>query len=318
MAIALTVGGRSPTLYPGQGGAGGYGGGVPPLYPGQGGAGGYLGVTPPKAPDYTGPGWGGVNTPNDRIVDTTYNPAGVADTSHGYGTAGGTGGGVDWSNLIGGSYEVAGAEAMMGAQMARARTNLQNSLRMNLIDLGIGDKTQLGNLSKYIDKDTLKQAIANKYSVYAQTAENEARANATNDAQLAARGILSSGQTTKSTQDVTNQAESARYSGLREFMRSGLTGLEHMGDVEAQMAQGVMQARFAAAARLAQLYSGAGAGGGTDLGGSSPAAPVAAAPYSPLTDPNFPGGPAAPDYPLVGMNSSAWMNWLKEHGTTGY
>lgn len=277
MAIPLTVG--NAHLYPGQGGAGGYGGYTPPPYPGQGGSGGYLGVSLPKAPDYTtgvpGAGYTGPDKPNDP-----FSPIGVNVQTPTYATPGGTGGGVDWGSMIGGSYEVAQAEAMMGAQMARARANLQNSLRMNLVDLGIGDKAQLGDLSKYIDKATLKEAVANKYSTYAQVADQAARANATNDAQLAARGILSSGQTTKSAQDVTNQAESARYMGLREFLRSGATGLEHLGDVESQMAQGVMSARFAAASRLAQLYSGAGAGGGSALGSSSgPAAAPAPAPY---------------------------------------
>jgi hypothetical protein len=220
--------------------------------------------------------------------------------------------------MIGGSYEVAQAEAMMAAEKARARANLQNSLRMNLIDLGIGDKSQLGDLSQYIDKDTLKQAIANKYSTYAQVADQQARANATNAAQLASRGILSSGQTTKSTQDVVNQGEQARYSGLRDFLRSGQTGLEHMGDVESQMAQGVMQARFAAAQRLANQYAMAGADPGGGGSAPPPSAPAASVPYSPYTDPYFPGGPAAPNYPLVGTNSSAWQNWLKEHGTSGY
>ena len=313
MAIPLTIGGRSPTLYPGQGGTGGYGGGVPPLYPGQGGLGGYSAL--PKLP--TAPGYGPSVSIPDKPNDP-FTPVGVNVQTPTYGTAGGTGNNVDWASMIGGSYEVAQAEAMMGAQMARAKTNLQNSLRMNLIDLGIGDKTQLGDLSKYIDKDTLKQAIANKYSTYAQVGDQQRIANASNDADLAARGILSSGQTTKSAQDVVNQGEQARYSGLREFLRSGQTGLEHMGDVESQMAQGVMSARFAAAARLAQQYATTGAGGGTDLGSAAPAAPAAAAPYDPYTDPNFPGGPAAPDYPLVGTNSSAWLNWLKEHGTSGY
>jgi hypothetical protein len=301
------------------------------LYPGQGGSGGYTGYTgstnsysalrnpvvkPPPGPGYGG-GYGGAT--NEQLAPA-YTPAGITDPSHGYGTPGGTGNNVDWASMIGGSYEVSQAEAMMGAQMARAKANLQNSLRMNLIDLGVGSKADLGDLSKYIDKATLTQAINNKYSVYAQVADQQARANATNDAQLAARGILSSGQTTKSTQDVVNQGEQARYTGLRDFLRSGQTGLEHLGDVESQMAQGVMQARFAAAARLAQQYATAGMGGGTALGGAAPvaAAPPAAAQYDPYTDPNFPGGPAAPNYPLVGTDSAAWLNWLKEHGTTGY
>ena len=217
--------------------------------------------------------------------------------------------------MIGGSYEVAQAEAMMGAQMARARTNLQNSLRMNVIDLGIGSKADLGDLSQYIDKATLQKAAANKYSTTAQIADQQARANANNDAQLAARGILSSGQTTKSAQDVTNQCEQARYMGLREFLRSGQTGLEHLGDVESQMAQGVMSARFAAASRLAQLYSGAGAGGGSALGSSSGPgdAPAAPAPHrTAATHPDFPGGGHRP--PTARWSATTPQPWFVSVG----
>jgi hypothetical protein len=168
--------------------------------------------------------------------------------------------GVDWTGLIGGSWEVSQAQAMMASQMARARANLQASLRQNFIDLGYtGGKSALGGLGSYIDKSTIQQAINNKYSVYAQTAREEAQANAGNEAELAARGILSSGQHTKSLQDVTNAAEQNRYMGLREFLRTGQTGLEHLGDVEAQMAQGVMQAQFAAAQRVAQENAAAAA-----------------------------------------------------------
>ena len=81
MAIPLTVGGHSPTLYPGQGGTGGYGGYTPPLYPGQGGMGGYSALPKlPTAPGY-GPSAGIPDKPNDP-----FSPIGVNVQTPTYGT----------------------------------------------------------------------------------------------------------------------------------------------------------------------------------------------------------------------------------------
>jgi hypothetical protein len=174
--------------------------------------------------------------------------------------------------------------------MARARSNLKADLRQNFIDLGIGDTSKLGNLGQYIDKNTIQQAINNKYSVYGQVQQQEAKANAQNAAALAARGILQSGQSTSSAQDVINQAEQARYNGLREFLRSGQTGLEHMGDIQSQMSQGVMNAQFAAAQRVAQENAAAAALAAAQSAGQFGSAPSApAAPTIPTDTFTYPG-----------------------------
>lgn len=201
--------------------------------------------------------------------------------------------GIDWGGLIGSSYEVSAAQALMASEMARARSNLKADLRQNFIDLGLPDTSQLGNLGQYINKGTIQAAINNKYSTYGQVALAEARANASNDAELAARGILQSGQTTSSREDVINQAEQARYMGLRDFLRSGQTGLEHVGDVQAQMAQGVMQAQFAAAQRIAQQQAAAAAAAAASnaqiYGPSYPSTPS-------VPEPTVPGGGGASDF----------------------
>jgi hypothetical protein len=163
----------------------------------------------------------------------------------------------DYASMIGGSYEVSAAESAMAAQMAAARAQFQAQLRSSFIDLGYsGDMKEggLGDFSKYIDKDTIQKAIDNKYSAYAQVKQQEAKTNAANDALLASSGLSLGGTTTATATDTINQAEQARYEGLRNFLSGGQQGLSNLTNLKLQLAQGVAQARAAAAARLAQMY----------------------------------------------------------------
>lgn len=308
MPPQLTVGSFKPTGLPG------------PQYGGQFQ---YPQVKAPTTSGVPGPQYGGQfmypnKSPGGGGVPVSPAEIPTAAPITAPGSTGGAFGGMpDFSSQIGGSWEVGAAESSMASQMAAARASFQAQLRQGFIDLGYAgamDKDSgLSNFSKYIDKDTLQKAIDNKYSAYANIKKQEAEANAINDASLAARGGMTSGTQTETTQDTIGQAEQARYEGLRNFLGQGQAGLSNLTSMQNQLAQGVLQARFAAAQRLAQEYAFAhpyqppGVGGGqVDTG------------YSPVTDPNFPGGPAAPNYPLVGTDSSAWMNWLKEHGTSGY
>jgi len=186
----------------------------------------------------------------------------------GGGNFGGGGGGADYGSMISGDWEVQDAEAAMGAQMARARGDFQAGLRSQLIDLGLSDTSKLGSLGQYIDAATIKAAVANKYSATAQNAQAAERAGAQNNAALAARGILSSGQTTKSAQDVTAGQESSNYSALRGFLEGGAQGLGSLGDLEYNLARGVAQARQAAAMRAADLYPGLQGGGEAGANGT--------------------------------------------------
>jgi hypothetical protein len=190
--------------------------------------------------------------------DVTPPPVAAPITAPGS-TGGAFGGMPDFSSMIGGSWEVGAAESMLASQMKAARASFQTQLRQGFIDLGfqgaIDKDSGLSNFSKYIDKDTMQKAIDNKYSAYANIKKQEAEANAINDASLAARGGMTSGTQTETTQDTIGQAEQARYEGLRNFLGQGQAGLSNLTSMQNQLAQGVMQARFAAAQRLAQEYA---------------------------------------------------------------
>jgi hypothetical protein len=222
---------------------------------------------------YTGPGV------QDLINQGTigWDPANLANLGYtpppnwGFGGGGGGAGGPDYGSMISGDWEVQDAEAAHGAQMARARGDFQAGLRSQLIDLGLTDVSKLGSLGQYIDQDTITKAIENKYSATAQIGQQAERGRAQNNAALAARGLLSSGQTTKSQQDVSAAAESGRYSALRSFLEGGASGLSGLADMEYQGARGIAAARQAAAMRAADLYQGDYSEG--------PAAPAAAGGY---------------------------------------
>lgn len=161
----------------------------------------------------------------------------------------------DYSSMIGGAWEVGAAESMMGSQMAAARAQFQNQLRQSFIDLGYeGDKSQLGDFSKYIDKDTIQKAIDNKFSSYAQIKKQQATADAVNASLNLSSGMGVSGAVGEEAKNTLSQVEQSRYEGLRSFLSGGQTGLSNLTNMKNQLAQGVMQARFAAAQRLAAQY----------------------------------------------------------------
>jgi hypothetical protein len=162
-----------------------------------------------------------------------------------------------YRDMIGGDWEVQGAESEMNARMGRARGDFTSQIRQALIDLGVTDTSKLGSLGSYIDQDTISKAAQNKYSQTAQISQQETAKRAQTEAALAARGMLSSGQLTKSTEDVLAEGESARYGALRDFLGAGQAGLGNLADLNDQLASQLAQARYAAAARAADLYNSA-------------------------------------------------------------
>jgi hypothetical protein len=112
----------------------------------------------------------------------------------------------------------------------------------------------LGDFSKYIDKDTIQKAIDNKYSAYNTIKQQQEKTDAYNAAMLTSSGLSQGGTATATAQDTVNQAEQARYEGLRNFLSGGQQGLSGLTQLKAQLASSVMQARFAAAQRLAAMY----------------------------------------------------------------
>jgi len=252
MAVPLTVGRYNPYMQPSYARMAGQSGGQfmqgfkagPPI---SGGTGTWMSPKPGGGYQYTSPtdqqgATGGViptiQLPQGTAAQAAYTP--------------------DYSSMISGSWEVGAAESAMAEQMAAARAQFQAQLRQNFIDLGYsGDLTKengLGDFSKYIDKDTIQKAIDNKYSAYATIKQQEAKTNAANDALLASSGLSLGGTTTATATDTINQAEQARYEGLRNFLSGGQQGLSGLANLKAQLAAGVAQARAAAASRLAAMY----------------------------------------------------------------
>jgi len=227
-------------------------------------------------------------------------------------------GGVDWAGLIGGDYGVQDAESQMASTMQRKQGDFQSQLRQMLVDLGVTDTSKLGNLGKYIDAQTIQNAAANKYSQVAQIGQQEAAANAQNQAALAARGILTSGQMTTDLENTTAQAEQARYQGLRDFLSSGAQGLGQLADIQDQLAQGVAQARAAAADRAAQTYywQQMMAGYGAPQGGATQADATGMGLGALAQIPGVPAGLQPSEHAAAGFGNYDYMHpvsWYRTH-----
>ena len=187
----------------------------------------------------------------------------------GGGGAGGGGAG-GYAGMIGGDYGVQEMESMMNARMGRARGDFQGQLRQALIDLGLTDTSKLGSLGQYIDSDTISKAAENKYSQVAKISQAETARRAQSEADLAARGMLGSGQLTTNAENILAEGESQRYGALRDFLGAGQSGLTQLADLNEQQAMALSQARFDAAARAAQTYQY----GMEDPYGYGPSAPM--------------------------------------------
>ena len=202
--------------------------------------------------------------------------AGMGSYNPNINVGGGAGG---YAGLIGGDYGVQEMESMMNARMGRARGDFQSQIRQALIDLGVTDKSKLGNLGQYIDEDTISKAAENKYSQVARSQQAETQGRAASEADLAARGMLSSGQLTTNAENIVAQGEQSRYSALRDFLGAGASGLSQLGDLNDQLAMQLAQARADAADRAASMYQY----GMTD--------PYGYGPDNPMGGPDVLGGP---------------------------
>jgi hypothetical protein len=168
--------------------------------------------------------------------------------------------GPNYAGLIGGDWEVQFEEGQSAAALARAKAQYRQSLNQALVDLGVSDLGQLGQFGQYIDQDTIAKAAGNKYSTMAKIAQEATQRKAMSNASLAARGILTSGQTTENLENITEAAEGARYSALRDFLSASEAGLTGLADLEADWARRVAEARARAGERAASTYP---YGGGT-------------------------------------------------------
>jgi hypothetical protein len=217
------------------------------------------------------------------------------------------------AGLIGGDWEVQQAETDMASQMARKRGDFQAGLRQAFVDLGASDASKLGNLGKYIDAETIQKAIENKYSQTATIGKQAERSRAVNNAALAARGMLSSGQTTQDQADVSAAAESGRYMALRNFLGQGAGDLSSLADLESDLARNIAMARGAAAGRAAETYPEAFLGSEPLGGAYSPdSSGGGAIPSRPGAIPSPPGIPAIPKTPYRAPLRSGY-----KYGTKG-
>lgn len=163
-------------------------------------------------------------------------------------------GAPDYQALIGGDWEVIGAEGYKKGALERARAQYRQSLNQALIDLGVTDLGQLGKFGEYVDADTISKAASNKYSAMAQIANQQRKSTSQSSASLAARGILASGQNVENRENIIEGAESARYGAMREFLSGAESGLTGLGDLEFELDQRLLAARGAAGARAAETY----------------------------------------------------------------
>lgn len=161
---------------------------------------------------------------------------------------------TDYSSLIGGDWEVIEEEGNMEAQLARAKAQYRQSLNQAMIDLGVTDMGQLGKFGEYVDQDTIAKAASNKYSTMAKIQQEATGRQAKSSAELAARGILSSGQNVENRENIIEAAESGRYDAMRNFLSAGEAGLTSLSDLEFDLAGRVRRAREEAARRAAETY----------------------------------------------------------------
>lgn len=160
----------------------------------------------------------------------------------------------DYSSLIQGDYGYQQAQAQGQQALAQGETDFQKALRTAFIDLGAQDTSKLGEWAKYIDQPTIEAAKANKFAALAQNLQQATKSLRQNRAALAARGILSSGQTTQDT--LTNQQarEQGDYGALRSFLSGTEQSAQGLAGLRSSIAAQISAAREAAAARAAAAY----------------------------------------------------------------
>jgi hypothetical protein len=179
------------------------------------------------------PGVGGETTPDTTFqAPTTYVGPTFTNRQNPLGPSR-----PDINALIAGDWETQDAETKAASRMGALRGDFTDQLRKALVNLGTSD--------------TSKQAIANKYSANAQIGDAEARSQAQAQSDLASRGILSSGQATKTIGDIAAGAEQSRYDALQQFLSSGETGLRGLGDAQSELDSAIATARGNAANRAA-------------------------------------------------------------------
>ena len=173
------------------------------------------------------------------------------------GDVGGGGGMPGWG------FDFGMLESQRDEDIGSFRSGMGTKIKQALIDLGLADVSQLDPEARsYVDDATIEAAKANKYSLFAQLQQKANRATAQSRAKLAARGMLSSGQLSKEAQDVLEQTEAARYTGVREFTGGVGDLVGQYAARQREWANKIAEARMQAAAMGYSGYGGGGGGGG--------------------------------------------------------
>jgi len=140
--------------------------------------------------------------------------------------------------------------------LGRSQVSFNAALRRAAINLGLGqrgmDTSVAGKFGSRIDADTLQQAINNKFSQNTQIQNQQDRAMSQAAANLAGRGLLSSGQASKTSGDINAQAEQNRYDALQAFLGVGEQGLSDLASQETEFDKAIAQARGGASGRAAE------------------------------------------------------------------
>jgi len=153
----------------------------------------------------------------------------------------------NWGALIAGEPDYAEAESSVNRQNLADRGNLRDAIRRAVIQSGFS----VGQ-DEDIDPATLAAAQGNQFSTRADIENQLRRGAATSDAELAARGMLSSGQFGENRsvlQRGADQATNTATNSLLDTISSGRQG--YARTVEDRMGM-LRQLRASIAARLAQ------------------------------------------------------------------
>jgi hypothetical protein len=170
----------------------------------------------------------------------------------------GGGGGGDYAGLIGGSADLSGIEAQMGAQSAADAASRDAALRRFIVSYGslpdfdkLGiSKDAMGYLTKAMDPRTQELAAnAEKegLSIHARQARQDEVARRQIPAQLAARGLLHSGQTGYDLGEQAQSYKTTQYDTLNELLGNIEGTVSNFNQAERDRQMQIAMARMQAA-----------------------------------------------------------------------
>ena len=249
----------------------------------------------PKPPPVNGiPQWGtgtrgAARYESDPIFRNSANQALTLGRNLFAGQGANFGGGANYDGLIGGSTDLSGMEAQMGAQSAADAASRDAALRRFIVSYGsLPDFSQLGisgdalgYLKGAMDPKTQELAAnAEKegLSIHARQAKDDADQRRRIPALLAGRGLLRSGQTGYDLGEQAQAYKTTQYDTLNELLGNieGTVGSFQQAERDRQMnlAMARMQAASDAFGNWGDSYIG-------DTGPGTPAGSLAGRPTPP-------------------------------------